>query len=151
LVADDLYFNLIAFEKAGRIAGTDYIGYHYWLNPTSVTHKYTSDIDTKMKYFLVKTKQNLQKEDIYDRVKKSMNNRIVICILIIIEQKYFNRLNDASYMTRKKEFKKLMEEDIFHDAIYGEKNKMLFKSELRVFFLKIHFYFPFELYYRYRK
>jgi glycosyltransferase EpsH len=151
LVADDIYFNLIAFEKAGRIAGTDYIGYHYWLNPASVTHKYISDYDTKFKHFLIRTKKNLQKEDIYACVEKSMNTRVFISIFSMIKQKYFNRLNDASYMTRKKEFKKLMEEDIFHDAIYGEKNKMLFKYELLVFLLKIHFYFPFELYYRYRK
>lgn len=149
---DDLFFNLITLEKAGRVVGTDYIGYHYyWNNMESATHKYDPNLDIRLKTLLIKIKQNLQKENLYDCLEKSMNNRTIIYILSIIMIKYFNRKNLSSYMLRKKEFNKLMGEDIFHNAIYGEKNKMVLKCELVVFLLKIHFYIPFELYYRYIK
>jgi hypothetical protein len=149
---DDLFFNLIVLEKAGRVAGTDYVGYHYyWNNADSATHQYDSAIDEKLKILLIKMKQNLQKEKIYDYMKKSMNNRTITIIFTIINNKYFNRENSSSYISRKKEFNKLMKEDIFRDAIYGGKNKMLPKYEWLVFFLKMHFYLPLELYYRYVK
>jgi glycosyltransferase involved in cell wall biosynthesis len=148
-VIEDVFFNLIALEKACRVVGTNYIGNHYRIDKASYCHRYIADYDVK--YFLINTKQILQKENIYDSLEKNMNNRFVLVILGVMSQRYFNRENSSSYITRKNEFKKLMKEDIFHDAIYGKKNKMLFKYELRVFLLKIHFYFPFELYYRYMK
>lgn len=149
---EDFFLNLITLEKAGRVAGTDYIGYHYyWNNMESITHKYDPNLDIGLKTLLIKIKQNLQKENLYDCLEKSTNNRTILYILSIIKIKYFNRKNNSSYFIRKKEFNKLMREDIFHNAIYGEKNKMVIKYRLSVFFLKIHYYIPFELYYRYIK
>jgi glycosyltransferase involved in cell wall biosynthesis len=148
LFLDDIYYNLAAFEKSTRIAGIDYVGYNYWFNPNSVTHAYKPDVDKKARYDIKKMKQNLEEEEIYNGVKDRFNSRVILCVILIMELKSFNKKNNSPYILRKQQFKKLMEEDTFHEAVYGSKSKMLFKFRIREFFLKIHFYLPFELYYR---
>jgi hypothetical protein len=145
LYSDDLYYNILAFEKARQIIFVDYVGYHYWTNPDSITNKYTPELADRLENTLYNIKNNLINEGIFPYVEESLNCRIIQLILPLVRQLYFNKQNKDRYKVRKTKFKKLMNKDIFYNALYGKRKKMLSKFEMLVFLLKIPCYFPLEI------
>lgn len=146
LCADDIYFNLLAFEKAARIAGTDYIGYHYWYNPISISNKYRPDYPDVRTHFAEQMKNSLVREEIYSQMEENINRFIMRQLWMIAKRGCFHRDNKTNYAQRKKEFNELKRLDIYHHAIYGNIGNSFSKYKLWALLLRTPICFPMEIY-----
>ncbi len=144
LYLDDAFFNLLAFEKADRIAGTDYIGYHYRINPDSITRKYRPDWPDKMLHLYDRIEKNL-KENELNEIVEEIPQRMLYSLYSLIGSTFFHPSNYQKYTEKRKAFNQFKNTTVFREAIWKECKDYSLKGKLFVFLLRTPFCFPFIL------
>lgn len=128
MFADDSFFNIIAFNNAEKVGGTDYIGYHYRQVSNSVTHNYRPDWPNKIYEYLLKLDSYLKKENLYESLYDAKNFTTLRCFLNMLRGFYLNNQNHMTKKVIKKELAKWKNTNIYKDAICQKNNKYLTKN-----------------------
>ncbi|MBR2997845.1 MAG: glycosyltransferase family 2 protein [Bacilli bacterium] len=131
---EDAYFCKKVYEKANKIYYLNYLGYYYVKNEDSLCHRYDKNAPKLFLDALLKLGENNYKNN--DFYIKTMTT------LTECEDKYFlNTNNKKSWNKKISEFKNMLKNDIYYNAIKNINFKSIplhYKGE--VILLRLHFY-----------
>lgn len=136
---EDAYFCRKTFLESKKIYYMNQVGYYYISNDDSLCNKYDSNAPKIFLDALIKLgEDNYNNNNFYIKT---------ITTLTECEKMYFlNSLNKNSIFKTRKEFKKMISNDIYHNAI----KKVNFKTipahyKVEIILLRMHFYFSYFL------
>ncbi len=146
LFADDVYFNFIAFGKAHRIAGGEYIGYHYRHVTVSVTHGFRPDCPDKIYHFLKRFHNDFCNKELDNAIEDAFYSRAMGSFCFMMSRCYFHNGNKMPYSVRKNEIKKWKDKEIYQKMIYCKKNQYFTRKQMVIKqVLRTPFIFPLAL------
>ena len=121
----DALFNMEAFEKASKIYILDEYLYHYQQNQFSICNRFSKDTvdyyEKYIKYVQEYIKKYNKDEDFVD----TLNLKIVTSIDIYMGNYYFNKNNPKNKKEIEKEFKGLLDKDLYVNAFKNVKKEYL--------------------------
>lgn len=85
-ISEDIFFNIEYYHFAERVVLTDYIGYHYRVNPHSLTTSYRADRFEKCLAMVQKEKEILETIGLYDQTRFRLSRQFFIYLRMCFSQ-----------------------------------------------------------------
>lgn len=151
LYSDDLYFNLIVFNKAEKISGCNYIGYHYRQLSDSIMNGYKPDLPSKIYHFSNRVNRKLQEVGKEEVLRNAFYCRIMVSFWCMLRYSYFHEQNNTSYFMKVREIKAWKSKKIYKRVINYPSNEFLLPRYILVKqILKTPFIFPLVVLVKYK-
>lgn len=121
----DTIFNIEAFEKAKKIYMFPKYLYHYQKNENSICQKYSEDTINYYETFIEYVKKYIEKYNKNERFKDTLNIKICTSIDKYMYNYYFHKDNPKKKNLIIKEFKELLDKELYIKAIESVKTQYL--------------------------
>lgn len=139
--AEGLEFNIRLFEYLDKAIFVDKYFYHYIYNDESISashneknHEYVVKCFEKIKEFILLSENK-------ERLLHWFNNRLLYVIITTAITGYFSPTNSEAFSIKREKYKKYLNNDIIHDALYSKDYQEISKSRrLTLFFIKHNMY-----------
>ena len=113
----DAIFNMEAFEKAKTIYNFKKYLYHYQKNDFSICQRYSKDTIKYYETYFEFVKDYIKKYKKNEKFIDTLNLKIVTSIDIYMYNYFFNKDNPKRLKETKKEFRELLDKEIYKNAI----------------------------------
>lgn len=121
----DALFNSEAFEKAQKIYVLDEYLYHYRQNEFSICNRYSENTVEYYETYIKLMKEYIKKYNKDNKFIDTLNLKTVTCIDIFMSNYYFNKNNNKSNKEIEKEFKELLNKNLYVEAFNKVKGEYL--------------------------
>ncbi len=145
---EDVWFNFLVHNEAKMVAGCQLIGYHWRVNPVSITHGYNPQ-KAKYCYQLIEKMNEAMRKYPYDpQIKMAINKRAIPQILTSARCYFFHPLNKKPYRTVAKEWKTMKTWTYYHEAIWCKRSRCFtIKQTVAKYVLRLPWFWPFKVLY----
>lgn len=121
----DALFNMEAFEKAERIYNFKKYLYHYQKNDFSICQRYSKDTIKYYETYIEFVKNYIKKYNKNEKFIDTLNLKIVTSIDIYMYNYFFHKDNAKKIKEIQKEFKELLDREIYKNAMKDVKIQYL--------------------------
>ena len=121
----DALFNMEALEKAKNIYVMEEYLYHYQQNPFSICNRYSEKTIEYYEKYIKLVQEYIKKYKKSEEFKDTLNLKIITSIDIYMSNYFFNKDNPKSKNEIEKEFKELLQKDLYQKAFINVKKKYL--------------------------
>ncbi len=137
---EDLLFNLYAFQNAEKIVYVDEFLYHYMQNDSSLTHNFNEKFVENNEKVLLEIRSFVEKLGSKEKLCCAFNLKVAAILKYYIMKCYFNRSNKFSYRDAKEKICKIMEKELYNNAMNNLYTKYLNLSQKIIYFCIKHKY-----------
>ena len=121
----DALFNTEALEKAKKIYVYNEYLYHYQQNTFSICNRYSEKTVEYYEKYIKLVDEYIKKYKKSEEFKDTLNLKIITSIDIYMSNYFFNKDNPKSKNEIEKEFKELLQKDLYQKAFINVKKKYL--------------------------
>ena len=122
---EDLWFNFQVFDKAERVGGCPYVGYHYRIINTSIVRGFNLSKPQVNYDFITKLHTYMDQREPNALIEQAMEAFCFITFVNSFRVCYFHPANTKSYKEIAGEIKDMKTWPYYHDAIYSNDNQYL--------------------------
>lgn len=135
---EDTIFNLYSFENAMNIVYSDEIFYHYIRNNNSITNNFNFTVIDNCEIAFKEIEKFIEKYNKDDRFYNALDFKKVMSLKSYIVNCFFNDKNNYSFKEAKEEICKLIDKDLYKDALINLNNKYLTNEQKIILFCIKH-------------
>ena len=125
----DALFNMEALEKAKNIYVMEEYLYHYQQNPFSICNRYSEKTIEYYEKYIKLVQEYIKKYNKGEKFIDTLNIKTVTSIDVCMNNYFFNKSNPQTPKETEKEFKKLLESDMYAKALKDVKKQYLSKYQ----------------------
>lgn len=121
----DSVFNMEVFEKANNIYMLQEYFYHYQQNDFSVCRRYSEDTISYHEKYIKIVKEYIEKYNKNQKFIDTLNIKVITSIDGCMYNYFFNKYNTKKFIEIEKEFKELLNKELYQEAMQKVKEKYL--------------------------
>lgn len=125
----DALFNMEALEKAKNIYVMEEYLYHYQQNPFSICNRYSEKTIEYYEKYIKLVQEYIKKYNKGEKFIDTLNIKTVTSIDVCMNNYFFNKSNPKNFKETEKEFKELLESDMYAKALKDVKKQYLSKYQ----------------------
>lgn len=129
-VCEDFLFNFQVFAEVHNVLVSSAIGYHYRQVRTSIANGYNSDRPYVNYVYLSRLHDCAQTYGMTAKLQDGVNAAAISAIAVTMNGYYFHPANPKKRVDIYKELNEMVNQPIFHEAIYSRSNRYLSKRQL---------------------
>lgn len=145
---EDVWFNFIAHSVAHKIGGINRIGYHFRINPISITHGYNPEKPKYCYHTIECFRAYAELRGMDRKILEAIRGRSIIQIIASLNCCYFHPAHVESYKVIAKEINQMKKWTYYDEAIFSKgKNGLKGKIVLFKYVLRLPWIWPVYLLY----
>lgn len=149
---DDLWFNFQMFDRAERVGGCSYIGYHYRIVTVSISKGPDTQKINKNYVVINKLYAYMEYREPNDMISQALRALCLVLIGDACVYGYFHPENREPYKKVAEEVKAMKAWPYFHEAIYHNDCRYLSKKQIVLrYLLRLPWAWPLKLAYTVRR